>query len=74
MSRRIDSVVELLPPNNYMALFPVALGSRVRRYEQIIPSFDRIVQHIGWPAIVTFKSLPFTVDTSLLAKLLSNIH
>jgi hypothetical protein len=74
MSRQIDSVVELLPTNNYAAGYPVALGSRVRRYEQIIPSFDRIVQHIGWPAIVGFKDLPFAVDTSLLAKLLSNIH
>jgi Glycosyltransferase 61 len=74
MGKQIDSIVEFLPANNYAAGFPVALGSRVRHYEQIIPSFDRIVQHIGWPAIVSFKNLPFAVDTSLLAKLLSNIH
>jgi len=74
MGKRIDSIVEFLPANNYVALYPVALGSRVRHYEQIIPSFDRIVQHVGWPAIASFKNLPFAVDTSLLAKLLSNIH
>jgi Glycosyltransferase 61 len=74
MSRRIDSIIELLPQNNYAAGFPVALGSRVREYVQIIPSFDRNVQHVGWPAIVGFKDLPFAVDTSLLGKLLSSIH
>ena len=31
MSKHIDSVVELLPPNNYAACFPVSLGSRVKR-------------------------------------------
>jgi hypothetical protein len=74
MGKRIDSIVEFLPANNYAAGFPVALGSRARHYEQIIPSFDRIVQHVGWPAIDSFKNLPFAVDTSLLAKRLSNIH
>jgi hypothetical protein len=74
MSSRIDSIIEFLPSNNYAAWFPVTLGSRVQHYEQIIPIFDRIVQHIGWPEIVRFKGLPFAVDTSLLAKLLSNIH
>jgi Glycosyltransferase 61 len=74
MGRRIDSIIELLPTNNYAAGFPVALGLRVRHYEQIIPSFDRTVQHIGWPAIVSFKNLPFAVDTSLLANRLTNIH
>jgi hypothetical protein len=74
MSKRIDSIVEFLPANNYAAGFPVALGSRVERYEQIIPSFDRNVQHIGWPAIVSFKNSPFAVDTSLLQKLLTDIH
>jgi hypothetical protein len=74
MGKWIDSIVEFLPANDYAALFPVALGSRVKHYEQIIPSFDRIVQHVGWSAIVSFKNLPFAVDTALLAKLLSNIH
>jgi hypothetical protein len=74
MAQRIDSVIELLPANNYAAGFPVALGSRVLHYEQIIPSFDRIVQHIGWAAIVSFKNLPFTVDASFLAKRLADIH
>jgi len=74
MGKRIDSIVEFLPANNYAAGFPVALGSRVKHYEQIIPKFDPIVQHIGWAAIASFKNLPFAVDTSLLAKVLSNIH
>jgi hypothetical protein len=74
MNKRIDSIVEFLPTNNYAAGFPVALGWRVRHYEQIIPSFDRSVQHVGWPAIAGFKDLPFAVDTFLLCKLLANIH
>jgi len=74
MSKRIDSIIELLPANYYAALFPVSLGSRVRHYEQIIPTFDRIVQHTGWPEIARFKGLPFVVDTTLLTKLLSNTH
>jgi hypothetical protein len=74
MSKRIDSVVELLPTNNYAAGFPVSLGSRVGHYDQIIPSFDRLVQHVGWPAIARFKELPFLVNTSLLETLLAKIH
>jgi Glycosyltransferase 61 len=74
MGQRIDSIIEFLPANNYAAGFPVALGSRVRHYEQIIPSFDRNVQHIGWPAILNFKNAPFSVDTSFLAERLAYIH
>jgi hypothetical protein len=74
MAQRIDSIIELLPANNYAAGFPVALGSRVKHYEQIIPSFDRSVQHIGWPAILSFKNMPFSVNTSFLAKRLADIH
>jgi len=74
MNERIDSVIELLPPNNYAALFPVSLAPRVMRYEQIIPDFDWTVVHSGWPAIARFKEMPFGVDTLLLERLLSAIH
>lgn len=74
MNKSVESIVELLPPNNYAALFPVSLGSRVRRYEQIMPEFDQAVAHNGWSAIVRFKDLPFAVDTDLLERLLSEIH
>ena len=74
LDNRIDLTIELLPANNYAAGFPVALGPRVRHYEQIIPNFDRKVQHVGWPAIMHFKNIPFSVDTSFLAKRLAYIH
>jgi hypothetical protein len=74
MSKHIDSVVELLPPNNYAACFPVSLGSRVKRYDQIIPTFDQTVAHSGWPTIARFKDMPFAVNIGLLDKLLSAIH
>ncbi len=73
-NRQIDSIIELLPANNYAALFPISLGLRVKRYDQIIPTFDRLVQHIGWHEIARFKDLPFAVDTALLTRLLSSLH
>jgi Glycosyltransferase 61 len=74
MSKRIESIVELLPPNNYAAWFPVSLGSRVMHYEQIIPNFDQRVAHSGWAAIAGFKDQSFAVDTELLRRRLSVIH
>jgi hypothetical protein len=73
VNRGIESIVEILPPHNQPAFFPVALGPRVRRYEQIIPDFDPAVVH-SWPESVRFKDLPFSVDATLLAKLLAEIH
>jgi hypothetical protein len=74
MSKGIDSIVELLPANNYAACFPVSLGSRVKRYDQIIPTFDQTVAHSGWPIIARFKDMPFAVNTELLDTLLSSVH
>jgi hypothetical protein len=73
VNRGIESIIEILPPHNQPAFFPVALGPRVRRYEQIIPDFDPAVMH-SWPESVRFKDLPFSVDATLLAKLLAEIH
>jgi len=73
VNRGIDSIIEILPPHNQPAFFPVALGPRVRRYEQMIPDFDPAVIH-SWPASVRFKDLPFSVDATLLARLLTEIH
>jgi phosphoglycolate phosphatase-like HAD superfamily hydrolase len=74
-NRQIDSIVELLAPYTYHELFPVAFGSRVRHYEQIIPRFDRAVaSSIGLSDWLALKDLPFAIDTSLLASLLANIH
>jgi hypothetical protein len=73
-AKRIDSVVEILPPNVYHAEFPVCLSPRVTRYEQIIPTFDPAVAHSGWETIGQYKGLPFSVDARLLDKVLSAIH
>jgi len=69
-NRRIDSVIELLPPHNYGEIFPITLGTRVMRYEQIVPDYDPTVVHSGWPVIASFKDVPFSVDVNLLDGLL----
>ena len=73
VNKGIESIIEILPPHNQPAFFPVALGPKVRRYEQIIPDFDPAVVH-SWPESVRFKDLPFSVDAALLKKLLAEIH
>jgi len=74
LNKKVDSVIELFPPNVHHQLFPTALGERVIRYEQIVPSFDPRVAHNGWQAILPFKSRNFSVDVTLLGGLLSEIH
>ncbi len=73
-NKRIDSVIELLPPNVHHGLFPICLGSRVSRYEQIIPEVDRRVAHSGWEGISHYKNRQFSVNLDLLEQLLSEIH
>jgi hypothetical protein len=73
-SKRIDSVIELFPPNVHHELYPLCFGPRVKSYHQIVPDFDPAVMHSGWDAIVHFKSQSFSVDTGLLERLLSQIH
>lgn len=73
VNRRIESMIEILPPHNQISGFPVAFGPRVRRYEQIIPDFDPRVVH-NRPETVRFKDLPFSVDAGLLEKLLARIQ
>ncbi len=74
MNKKVDSVIELFPPNVHHELFPASLGEKVARYEQIIPSFDPRVAHNGWQAILPFKSQNFSVDVTVLARLLSEMH
>jgi glycosyl transferase family 61 len=74
MSKRIDTVIELLPPNVYHAVFPVCLSPRVLHYEQIIPEFDEVVAHRGWDFISYYKNRPFSVDLKHLESRLSEIH
>jgi len=74
MSKRIGSLIEIFPSNVYHQLFPISLGQRVIRYEQIIPDFDPKIGHRGWEAISYFKSRKFSLNAPLLNKLLSEIH
>jgi capsular polysaccharide biosynthesis protein len=63
---RLGRVVELLPPNVYHNLFPIAVGHKVGHYAQLIPSFDEDVQFSGWEAILRAKQSPFAVDMNQL--------
>jgi len=74
MNKSIDSLIEVFPPNVYHQLFPVSLGHRVIRYEQIISDFDPKIAHCGWEAISYFKSRKFSLNGPLLNKVLSEIH
>jgi hypothetical protein len=74
MNKGLESVIEILPPNVYHQLYPVILGRRVRRYDQIMPEHDPRVAHCGWEAILYFKNGTFSVDAALLENLLSGIH
>ena len=74
MNKKVDSVIELFPPNVHHELFPAALGEKVVRYEQIVPDFDPRIAHNGWQAILPFKSRNFSVNVTLLGRLLSEIH
>jgi hypothetical protein len=74
MNKRIESVIEIFPSNVYHQLYPVCLGRRVIRYEQIIPEFNPNVGHSGWEAISYYKSRNFSVHGPSLDKLLSEIH
>lgn len=74
MNKKVESLIEIFPSNVYHQLFPVSLGRRVIRYEQIIPDFDPSVGHSGWDAISYFKSQNFSLNPQLLDKLLCEIH
>jgi hypothetical protein len=74
MNKRVESLIEIFPSNVYHQFFPICLGRRVIRYEQIIPEFDPSVAHSGWEAISYFKSRNFSMNAPLLDKLLSEIH
>jgi hypothetical protein len=74
MNKRIESLIEVFPPNVYHQFFPVCLGKRVLRYEQIIPEFDRDIGYRGWDAIAYFKGRSFSMSAPFLDELLSSIH
>jgi hypothetical protein len=74
MNKKFDSLIELLPPHVHHDTFSKCLGLRVGRYEQIIPDYDERVAHSGWESILYFKNRNFSVNTSLVDQLLSEIH
>jgi len=74
MNKKIESLIEIFPSNVYHQLFPICLGRRVIRYEQVIPEFDPSVGHRGWGAILAYKNLSFSINASFLDQLLSEIH
>ena len=66
LTKAVESVVELLPPNVYHNIFPVAVGHKAGRWTQLIPSFDRNVHFAGWPEISRHKEAPFAIDLGQL--------
>jgi hypothetical protein len=74
LSRSVDSVIELSPPHVYHSYYPVALGSKVRKYVLVIQEFDERVTHSGWHAILHFKTRPFEVNLRLLERALAEVR
>jgi capsular polysaccharide biosynthesis protein len=73
LSRGVDSVIELSPPHVYHSYFPVALGSKVRKYVLVIPEHDERVMHSGFEAVLHFKTRPFEVNLRLLERALAEL-
>jgi capsular polysaccharide biosynthesis protein len=66
LKRSFTQIVELLPPNVYHNLFPIAVGRNAKRYVQLSPKFDDDVQFSGWADILRHKQTPFAVDVGQL--------
>ena len=73
LNRGIDSLIELSPPHVYHSLYPLTLGSRVRKYFLVIQEFDERVIYSGWEAILYFKNRPFKVNLGLLERALTEV-
>lgn len=74
LNRGIELLIELSPPHVCHLWFPVALGSRVRKYIIVIPEFDERVVHYGWDAIFHFKNKPFEANLELLEQAVSEVE
>ena len=70
-AKRIESVIELLPPHVYHEYFPVALGANVGNYVLVIQDLDPRVAHSGWETIYRFKNQPFAANIALLEQALA---
>lgn len=72
--RGVESVIELMPHHVYHEMFATSISPRVPHYHLVVSDYDRAVAHSGWPAVAHFKSLPFSVDLTLLEGALADIH
>lgn len=73
LNDKIDSLIELLPPNVYHDYFPIAYAGKIDKHIISMPYFDSRVPFNGWEKIVQFKNNPFDVDISQLEKALTLI-
>ena len=74
LNKKIESLIEILPPNAYNDYFAVALATCVKKHIQIIPSFDSRVLFNGWTAIEHFKNKPFSVNLVQLKLALNQLE
>jgi glycosyl transferase family 61 len=73
LSPRIDSVVEILPSHVFHDGYACCLGHKVKRYALLMDEFDEAVPHNGWPAVLAFKNVRFTVDVGALEQALDEV-
>ncbi len=63
---RLNSIVELLPPQIYHQIFAVALPQSIPDYTVVIPDFDPELAYQPWSELVRLKNMAFETDMTLL--------
>ena len=74
LRKSIQSLIEICPPNVYQEYFPVGLGNRVKKYIQIMNSYDFNVAFNDYSVIAHFKSQPFSANINQLNHALNMTH
>lgn len=74
LSKKIDLIIEIFPPNVNHEYFPVLLQHKTKQYIQLNASFDEKIQTAEWSEILHYKNQPFELDLGLLEYTLNTIN
>lgn len=74
LRKSINSLIEICPPNIYHEFFSVALGSRVKKYIQIMDTLDSRVAFNDYSTFEFFKSKAFSANIQQLNRALEMIN
>jgi hypothetical protein len=71
LSRRLEQVVELMPPHAFSEFFALSLGPRVSDYKIVLSEYDPRLTRVSWNVLAHHKSSAFSINTDLLRSALS---